>query len=216
MCGKFAQSESARELRNLAGAAAGDETVHAVTPMRFAHVIRLGENGVREVVAMRWGFSALSAQNPAKPDHIHARAETIDGKPTFRDAFRERRGVLVVESFNEGEEASPSRTIQHVVTFNDGKPRAVAVLWEGWRHAEAGELLTFVMVTVPANKLIGTITDRMPAILAADDIPAWLGEVPATADELKAMLRTVEDDWAMTPEKKPLSRGKPAAQGELF
>lgn len=32
------------------------------------------------------------------------------------------------------------------------------------------------------------IHDRMPVILEEEDIPAWLGEVPATPDEVQGML----------------------------
>jgi putative SOS response-associated peptidase YedK len=32
------------------------------------------------------------------------------------------------------------------------------------------------MVTVPPNKLIARITDRMPAVIAPNDWAKWLGE----------------------------------------
>ena len=34
---------------------------------------------------------------------------------------------------------------------------------------EDGPFYSFVMVTVPANALIGTITDRMPAVVQLND-----------------------------------------------
>lgn len=43
------------------------------------------------------------------------------------------------------------------------------------------------MVTTPANNLIGSITDRMPAILPRETWPVWLGEADADA---KAVLQT--------------------------
>ena len=50
------------------------------------------QDGRRELVPMRWGFS--KPENPAfKPDHMHARAETIDARPTFAESFAERRGI---------------------------------------------------------------------------------------------------------------------------
>jgi putative SOS response-associated peptidase YedK len=36
--------------------------------------------------------------------------------------------------------------------------------------------------------------DRMPVILAESDWPKWLGEVPATEDELLALLKPCPDD----------------------
>ncbi len=60
------------------------------------------------------------------------------------------------------------------------------------------------MVTVPANTLIsGLPTDRMPAILDPAAWSKWIGEEPATVDELKAMLKTVEGiKWRMNREEK--------------
>ncbi|HXM00221.1 MAG TPA: SOS response-associated peptidase family protein [Rhizomicrobium sp.] len=215
MCGKFTQLDWWRKLVAHADFVLGGGAVETVTPMRFADVIRLDENGKRESVRMRWGFAGLGATDPTqRPDHIHARAETIDSKPTFRDAFRERRGLLVVNTFNEGEDVTPSKTVQHVIT--PPAPVAIAVLWERWTSRRHGELLTFVMVTTPANALIGTITDRMPAVLTPEDWPAWLGETPATAEDLKALLRPAEGDWTMQPEKPQPPPKKPAAQMDLF
>jgi putative SOS response-associated peptidase YedK len=66
-----------------------------------------------------------------------------------------------------------------------------------WGEPHGAALTTFAMITVPANTLITPITDRMPAIIEARDWAKWLGEAPATFDELKAMLKPVEGDWTM-------------------
>ncbi len=43
----------------------------------------------------------------------------------------------------------------------------------------------------------------MPAILQYDDWPKWMGEDPASSEELKALLRPFEGDWTMRPQEKP-------------
>lgn len=191
MCGKITQPRTWDELdeatRFMLGREAGDETV---TPMRLARVIALGRDGRRKSVAMRWGLGTAP--------HIHARAESIDIRPAFREAFRRRRGLLVVTSFNEGKEITPARTEQYGLTPEDGLPMAIAVVWE---NGAAG--LAFAMVTVAANALVSTITDRMPALIAEEDWPQWLGERPASIDELKAMLR---------PSERPLRMRKASRQ----
>jgi putative SOS response-associated peptidase YedK len=218
MCGKFTQMMSWRELVHLADLiGVGNVETETVTPMRPATVLTLDEAGQRKAVKMRWGMVARSAKDPfSGTKHIHARAETIDTLPTFREAFQRRRGLVVVSTFNEGKEITPRKTEQHVITPRDGKPLAIAVVWERWTKHNEGELLTFAMVTVPANALIGTITDRMPAIVAPEDWPIWLGEEPASLDEVKAVLKTVEGDWEMRPQTKTPPPPKPNAQSELF
>lgn len=205
MCGKFTQMASWEGVHTFSETlTATDGPAETVTPMRFASIVCLDESGNRQVKKMRWGFARRSATGPsARPDHIHARAETIDEKTTFRDAFREdRRGILVVKTFNEGKEIAPNRTEQHTVMPRDGKPMGIAVLYERWEHENGGELYTFVMVTVGANALISAITDRMPAVVQPGDWSKWLGEEPATVDELRAILVPFEGDWDMAPEKK--------------
>src|SRR5258708_4095460 len=49
---------------------------------------------VRRNVKMRWGFPHRADWR--RPDPIHVRGETIDEKPTFRDAFLNgQRGIVV-------------------------------------------------------------------------------------------------------------------------
>ncbi len=221
MCGKFTQMASWAEVvafsRPLTAIPDG-EPVTVSTPMRIARVMRLGEDGGRELAPMRWGFSKPG--NPSfKPDHMHARAETIDTRPTFAGAFAERRGLVLVETFNEGEQLASGKTRQWVIRPKDRKPVAIAVIWEEWA-GDAGSEATFVMVTVPPNPLIARITDRMPAILPQKDWAVWLGEADAPLRDVKALLRTFDDEgnWELA-EQAPAKSSKaatPKAQGELF
>ena len=72
-------------------------------------------------------------------------------------------------------------------------------------------MLACVMVTVPASEMIRrTIManqddPRMPAILEEEDWSEWLGEKPASIDNLKDVLRTMEGvSWKLAPEpRKP-------------
>lgn len=192
------------------------DNVESVTPMRFASVIALDDNGRRKAVRMRWGLVPPGAKDPtAVMPHIHARAETIDVKPAFRDAFAARRGIVAVTTFNEGREITPTKTEQHVLIPQDGAPVGIAVVWERWSEAHGGSLLSFAMVTVPPNALITTITDRMPALIEPADWPRWLGEVPTTPDELKALLKPSPRALNMQRAAKP-PRKKSDGQSTLF
>ena len=192
----------------------GSGPEETITPMRFASVIALDKNGKRKAVGMRWGLVPPGTRDSmAVKPHIHARAETIDTKPTFRDAFRLRRGIVAVSSFNEGREITPTKTEQHVLTPKDGEPIAIGVVWEHWRKPDGGGLLSFAMVTVPACPRIATITDRMPSLLAAEDWAVWLGETPAGLEEIKALLRPSERALDMAVATK---RSQKIDQPDLF
>ncbi len=221
MCGKFTQLIAWGDATTLEEmlAAGNDGRAETVTPMRFATVIRLNREGKREAARMRWGFVPANARDPSDGARfIHARAETIEQKPTFRNAFFERRGLLVVNTFNEGKEVTPRKTEQHVVTLRDRRATAIAVIWERWNGSGPAPLETFAMVTVPANETIGAITDRMPALVADADWAKWLGEEPATIDKLKALLRPSDLPMDMEKAGKPSPPPKPERddQGSLF
>ncbi len=202
MCGKFSQMMGWGELVTLADLIGAPEGVaETVTPMRFATVIRLGTKGGRQAARMRWGLVPAWAEDPNRSPFIHARAESLDERKSFRDAFLGRRGLVVVKTFNEGKEIAAHKTEQHTITPNDGKPVAIAVVWERWGEKHGAALESFAMVTVPANALIGTITDRMPAVISPEHWATWLGEEPASADALKALLVPFEGTWTMRAEK---------------
>lgn len=222
MCGKFTQMSSWREVhafsQPLVVRADGDEAVVSM-PMRFANIMRIDALGQRELVPMRWGFAGKNDETPSRPRHIHARAETLDRLPTFAGAFAKSRGILMVHTFNEGEELPNGKTKQWVIAPKDRQPIAIAVICEEWCNGPE-TLHTFVQVTTPANALISRITDRMPAILPREVWSIWLGETVAAPEDVKAVLRTYEDggSWTMTEQtpSRPPKASKQKAQQELF
>jgi putative SOS response-associated peptidase YedK len=148
---------------------------------------------------------------------MHARSETIDTLTTFSEAFAGTRGIVVVNTFNEGEELSSGKTKQWTITPRDGKPIGIAVIFERWTHTDGNEVPTFVMATTPANALISRITDRMPAILPPEHWATWLGETNAPLSDVKALLQTFEGAWDMREqEKKSPPPKKPSSQPGLF
>jgi putative SOS response-associated peptidase YedK len=161
------------------------------------------ELGERTVVMMQWGFPDTRGGRGFK--HMHCRSETIDTTMAFSGLFLGgQRGLVAVRTFNEGREVS-GKTEQHTIDPHQDAPMGFAVLWERF-EAPAGELWGCVQVTVPANPLINSLgpdVDRMPAFIEHDDWPIWLGEVPATPVEAKALLKTKEGvGWTMTREQK--------------
>jgi putative SOS response-associated peptidase YedK len=78
---------------------------------------------------------------PATP----TRGENVDTLKTFADAFVHRRGILMVATFNEGEEIG-KRTKQWTITPNDRLPIAIGVICEQWTNG-TDVLDTFVMLT---------------------------------------------------------------------
>lgn len=209
MCGKFTQMASWREVHDFSDLlqARIDDEVRVFTPMRAVPVVHLDGNGDRVVTPMTWGFTDRTAEGRRIPRHIHARGETVHQLRTFREAFHARRGVTFVKTFNEGREiptmksgapAGRTRTEQWTLRPRDGKPAIIGVIYDRFDVGRGAEY-EFVQITVSANQLIATITDRMPLLLDEDDLSLWLGEDRAPIDDVLELVRTREmgPEWEM-------------------
>jgi putative SOS response-associated peptidase YedK len=71
----------------------------------------------------------------------------------------------------------------------------IAGLWEKWKDPKSGnEVLSYTILTCPPNDAMAELHDRMPAILAENKWPKWLGEQPATEQDLLALLKPCPDE----------------------
>ena len=62
-------------------------------------------------------------------------------------------------------------------------PFGIAASWENWQDPATREWVrTFVVLTTPSNDLVGSIHDRMPAILKPAGYERWLGPEPDPRD----------------------------------
>jgi putative SOS response-associated peptidase YedK len=142
---------------------------------------------------LRWGLIPhwMKARPEIQP--INARAETISEKRMFNDAYARRRCIVPMDRFYERDKGRK----QHAFGMKDGSLFGVAGIWENWRNQNGEWERTFCMITVPANELVATIHDRMPAIIPIDLHMRWLGPEldprdllrPFPADQLKIFRR---------------------------
>ena len=65
---------------------------------------------------------------------------------------------------------------------------ALAGLWENWKSPDGEWVRSFAIVTTEPNELCAQLHNRMPAVLAPEAWPAWLGEEPAVEAQLKSLL----------------------------
>jgi putative SOS response-associated peptidase YedK len=214
MCGKFTAMSAWAEVvafsQPLSGRGEDDREVTYRVVDKLPVIVLDIVAGTRRVVPMRWGFP--DPRDWRRPRPIHARSESIDATKAFAQAFRDgQRGIVLMKTFNEAPDVK-GPTVQHTVTPDT--VLAAAFVWRRFNIADSPTpMFACVLVTVPANKLISALpTDRMPAFLAPEDWEVWLGEKPATPDEIKVCLKTMEGvRWTMAREGKSSTvvRGKP-------
>jgi putative SOS response-associated peptidase YedK len=159
-----------------------------IAPTQQAPVVRADASGAREVAMLRWGLVPSWARDLAIGNKmINARSETAAEKPSFRNAFKSRRCVIPATGFFEWK-GEPGRKQPYAITAADQPLFAFAGLWESWRPREASEeggpVETFTILTTQANETVAAIHDRMPVILPAESVQAWLTAPPAQAQAL--------------------------------
>lgn len=155
-----------------------------IAPTDEVYAVRRSAGGAgRELVALRWGLVPYwSKDRKSAARNINARAETIDTKPTFREAFARRPCLVLADGFYEWRKEGAVRQ-PYLVTLSDGGPFAFAGLWERWRPAPGSEevLETCAIITTDANRRLREIHPRMPVILQPRDHETWLDREAATA-----------------------------------
>ena len=126
---------------------------------------------------------------------INARADTAPEEPAFRAAFKSRRCLIPASGFDEWQATGGKGKQPYYIHTKDGTPLAFAGLWERWAPEESeAPVESCTILTSDANVTMAPIHDQMPVILAPADYAKWLGEVAATADELRALPRHAPDD----------------------
>ncbi len=188
MCGRFTQAQIAeldREVFKLLEVP-HLEPRYNVAPTQDVAVVRELE-GARSLSLIRWGLIPHWAKDPTIGNRmINARAETVPEKPAFRDAFRLRRCLVPADGFYEWAR-TPRGKQPHYLRMTDGRPFAMAGLWDRW-HAPDGPIESCTIITTGPNDLVRPLHDRMPVILAPEDYEQWLDPEGNTA-ELAALLR---------------------------
>ncbi len=108
MCGRFALSSPPTELQKFVDFVnlPNIEPRYNITPGQPVSLIRV--EGETQIMPVNWGLvpgwaSADYMARPGARPLINARAETIQTKPSFKNAFRRRRALLPADGFYEWE-----------------------------------------------------------------------------------------------------------------
>jgi putative SOS response-associated peptidase YedK len=104
MCGRFVQYSNPEVYASHFDLDANCEAIprYNVAPTQPVLAIRSSEGGKRELVPLRWGLIPSWSKGPgSRYSMINARAETVNSKPAYRNAFKHRRCLIPAEGFYE-------------------------------------------------------------------------------------------------------------------
>jgi len=84
---------------------------------------------------------------------FQARAETVTGRPMFRDAFRERRCIIPASGYYEWKPTPIGKQL-YCISARDGSPLPFAALWDQWHDPEsAQQIRSCTIIVTDANAL---------------------------------------------------------------
>lgn len=202
MCGRGDQSLTWAEIHEAVGligrAPPPDnmEPHYNLAPTSTVKIVRLVD-GRRVVEGARWDLVPHWWKKPLKEKKFstfNARAETLRETASYRTAWRKGQRCVVPMNFYEWRR--PKQKGEGPYYIHPKKPGLallLAGLWDEWTDPETGEIvLSFSIITVPPNELIAPLHDRMPAILAREQLEDWFN---APAEAAYDMLKPCPPDW---------------------
>ena len=191
MCGRFAQITPVGDLVNIFEVTDSLplQPRYNIAPTQDVAVVRVTDHQ-RQLALLRWGLVPRWAKDLSIGyKTFNARSETVHEKPSFKAAFKSRRCLIPASGFYEWDKLGRSRQ-PYYVSRSDGRPLALAGLWEAWADRQSGEVLeSCTILTTSANQTLGRIHDRMPVIIEQDDCGLWLDHTVQRTEELTGLFR---------------------------
>jgi putative SOS response-associated peptidase YedK len=129
------------------------------------------DNEPSQMVIGHWGY-------PIRVDGkdrevINTRVESIREKPFFQRAAKTHRCIILADGFFEWKKIGDKK--QKYRFTLERRPMAFAGIYQ-WKTKKLSDEMRpfFSIITVPANKAMATIHDRMPVILPSGKEKEWI------------------------------------------
>ena len=173
--------------------AAAFEPRDAIFPGYTAPVVRMAEDGERELAAMSWGFVLL--RDGYAPKRVtNTRDDKIDTR-FWKASFEKRRCLVPVTSFCEPHDGRKPATWHWFALVGD-EPRplfAFAGVWQRWKgpvkkDGPSVEIDVYSFMTTEPNALTSSINHERSPVLLRDEaaMERWMH---GTVDDARALLR---------------------------
>lgn len=148
--------------------------------------------------AMSWGLIPYWVKDPKQAVSIsrmtlNARGEDIFKKPSFRNAAKHKRCLVLIDGFFEYHWYK-DKSYPYYVKMSNNEPMLLAGLWETWSYPKEDIIRdTFSIVTTKANPLMtyihnnpkGSEGPRMPVIVPNGMENIWLQEIQDPIDQAR-------------------------------
>lgn len=177
MCGRYSAWIEIEALARSLGATVafeGYEKTSNLAPTMLAPIV-VGRPS-RRIGLARFGYTLRGRpRDGGKPPFmVNARSETAAKSPAFREAMSRRRCIVPAEGYYEWR-TEKGKKMPYLFTSRDGAPLLMLGIYEvGASPDPSHREPSFVVLTQPASGLAAQIHDRMPVVVPASQVDAWL------------------------------------------
>ena len=190
MCGRFAQHTPLPVLQKtfLIHTITCDVTPsYNIAPSQEVIAV-INPDGNRKLGKLYWGLVPDWSKDLSRAAKIiNARAETLKEKPSFRNAYQQRRCLIIADGFYEWKKDSRHKQ-PFYITLPSGVPFAFAGLYETWKGNNGVSYNSCTIITTRASESVQPIHDRMPIILRPEATEDWLNQRIQNAARLDELL----------------------------
>lgn len=191
MCGRFSLISSASAIKLEFGLSYLEELTprYNIAPGQEVLFLCSPEPGEPlQPIWLRWGLIPHWAKDRSIGNRLaNARGETVAEKPAFRQAFRARRGLMIMSGFFEWT-AGIIKQPYYFKPANDNL-LAIAAIWESWQSSEGEVIRSCCLITTEANNEMQGIHNRMPVILDPEGQSIWVNHSSFDMDKLRALIK---------------------------
>lgn len=189
MCGRYSFAVSKEKIETHFGPVEVGNNLRSnfnIAPTQHAFV--MANDSPTRLQFITWGlipYWSKGGENKGKL--INARIEGIEAKPSFRLPLRQRRCLVLADSYYAWRNVNGEKIPYRVMPKN-GELMIMAGIWDMWMKGDYG-VKSFSILTTPPNTEVDQISTRMPLIFGSiSDQKKWLSDISLA--EIKKMLAT--------------------------
>ncbi len=189
MCGRYMLHSDIEEILQYYGIIKGWGPYSWASEVFPSHKVPIVVNSRdRELVPMKWGFPSPYGKGLI----INSRGETVDSKPMFRRAFRQKRCIVPANAFFEWSRAGRDKT-KYQFRVKQSSLFSLAGIYEDFQDQDGIPYTAFSILTIHPNSLVSLVHDRMPVILSRRQEEIWLNNAVQDIPLLKSLIRPYDE-----------------------
>ena len=200
MCGRFALSAMLTDIaEEFSTSALPDRTLPVDWNIKPTQDIYIVKN--EEIKIASWGLIAPWSKNSvdalrSQSQAINARSESVHEKPTFRNAFRQRRCLVPATGYYEwATELGRYKTKQPVfISRDDEKLLAFAGIFDRWISPEGEIRESVAIITRDAVGDLAKVHNRMPLFIPRNRWEKWMDSELTEVEEVRALMEIPKPD----------------------